>query len=220
MHGRMTGPARWLAAAALLLLGGCQSALLDPRGPVGRAEKIILTNSVAIMLAIVVPTIIATLAFAWWFRASNKRATYLPDWEFSGRIELVVWSIPIMVILLLGGVTWISSQQLDPARPLESDVKPLDIQVVSLDWKWLFIYPQQGVAAVNELVVPAGVPLHFTLTSASVLNTFFVPQLGSMIYTMNGMATELHLHADEPGSYLGLSGHFSGDGFSDMNFQV
>jgi len=220
MHGRMTGPARWLGAAALLLLGGCQSALLDPRGPVGRAEKIILTNSVAIMLAIVVPTIIATLAFAWWFRASNKRATYLPEWEFSGRIELVVWSIPIMVILLLGGVTWISSRDLDPARPLQSDHEPIDIQVVSLDWKWLFIYPQQGVAAVNELVVPAGVPLHFTLTSASVLNTFFVPQLGSMIYTMNGMATELHLHADQPGDYLGLSAHFSGDGFSDMNFRV
>ena len=222
MHDRLSARVRGVGAglALLLLLAGCQSALLDPRGPVGRAEKIILINSMAIMLAIVVPTIIATLAFAWWFRASNKRATYLPDWEFSGRIELVVWSIPIMVILLLGGVTWISSQQLDPARPLESDVKALDIQVVSLDWKWLFIYPQQGVAAVNELVVPAGVPLHFTLTSASVMNTFFVPQLGSMIYTMNGMATELHLHADEPGTYLGLSGHFSGDGFSDMNFQV
>ena len=220
MHGRMTGPARWLGAAALLLLGGCQSALLDPRGPVGRAEKIILTNSVAIMLAIVVPTIIATLAFAWWFRASNKRATYLPEWEFSGRIELVVWSIPIMVILLLGGVTWISSRDLDPARPLQSDHEPIDIQVVSLDWKWLFIYPQQGIATVNQLVVPAGTPVHFSITSGSVFNTFFVPRMGSMIYAMPGMVSQLNLQADRPAAFLGQSAHFSGDGFSDMQFQV
>jgi len=211
---------RLIAGGALLLLGGCQAALLDPRGPVGRAERQILINSMAIMLAIVVPTIVATLAFAWWFRASNKRARYRPTWAFSGRIELVVWSIPIMVILLLGGVTWLGSHQLDPARPLASDQKAIDIQVVALDWKWLFIYPEHGVASVNELVVPAGVPLHFTLTSASVFNTFFVPQLGSMIYAMNGMATELHLHADEPGTYRGMSAHFSGDGFSDMHFPV
>jgi cytochrome o ubiquinol oxidase subunit 2 len=209
-----------IAAVVALLLSGCQSALLDPRGPVGRAEKLILVNSMAIMLAIVVPTIIATLAFAWWFRASNKRARYLPTWEFSGRIELVVWSIPLMVILLLGGVTWLSSHELDPARPLESEHQPIEIQVVSLDWKWLFIYPDRRVALVNELVVPAGVPLHFTLTSASVMNTFFVPQLGSMIYTMNGHATELYLQADGPGTYYGRSAHFSGDGFSDMEFQV
>ncbi|MDQ2733662.1 MAG: ubiquinol oxidase subunit II [Pseudomonadota bacterium] len=202
------------------MLAGCQSAVLDPRGPVGRAEKIILIDSLAIMLAIVVPTIVATLAIAWWFRASNKNARYLPEWAFSGRIELVVWSIPIMVILLLGGVTWIGAHQLDPARPLVSKSAPLEIQVVSLDWKWLFIYPDLGVATVNQLVVPAGVPLHFSLTSASVMNAFFVPQLGSMIYTMNGMATELYLSADEPGTYLGSSAHYSGDGFSDMRFEV
>ena len=211
---------RCFVTVLAVLLAGCQSALLAPRGIVGRTEKIILINSLAIMLAIVVPTIIATFAFAWWFRASNKRARYLPDWEFSGRIELVVWSIPTMVILLLGGVTWLSARDLDPARPLTSEHEQIDIQSVSLDWKWLFIYPRQGIASVNELVVPIGVPLHFTLTSASVMNTFFVPQLGSMIYTMNGMTTQLHLRADEPGTYLGLSGHFSGDGFSDMNFQV
>jgi cytochrome o ubiquinol oxidase subunit 2 len=223
-HARRARPValagRLIAGGTLLLLTGCQAALLDPRGPVGRAERLILINSMAIMLAIVVPTIVATLAVAWWFRASNKRARYLPTWAFSGRIELVVWSIPIMVILLLGGVTWLGSHQLDPARPLASDQKAIDIQVVALDWKWLFIYPEHGVASVNELVVPAGVPLHFTLTSASVFNTFFVPQLGSMIYAMNGMATELHLHADEPGTYRGMSAHFSGDGFSDMHFPV
>ena len=211
---------RWFVAALPLALVACQSAVLDPRGPIGRAEKIILIDSLAIMLAIVVPTIVATLAFAWWFRASNKRATYLPQWAFSGSIELVVWSIPVLVVLLLGGVTWIGSYQLDPARPIESDTPPLRIQVVSLDWKWLFIYPEQRVAVVNELVVPAGVPLHFSLTSASVMNAFFVPQLGSMIYTMNGMSSELWLHADEPGTFRGLSAMLSGDGFADMHFQV
>ncbi|MDB5819004.1 MAG: ubiquinol oxidase subunit [Rhizobacter sp.] len=204
----------------MMLLAGCQSAVLDPRGPIGRAQKIIMIDSLAIMLAIVVPTIVATVGFAWWFRASNSRAKHLPDWSFSGRIELVVWSIPLMVIILLGGVTWIGAHQLDPAVPIESKAATLDIQVVSLDWKWLFIYPDQQVAAVNQLVLPAGVPVRFSLTSASVMNTFFIPQLGSMIYTMNGMATTLHLQADEPGTLRGMSGHFSGDGFSDMHFEV
>jgi cytochrome o ubiquinol oxidase subunit 2 len=217
---RPTLAARWLCAALPLALAACESAVLDPRGQVGRAEKMILIDSMAIMLAIVVPTIVATLAFAWWYRASNKRARYLPEWDFSGRIELVVWAIPVMVIILLGGVTWISSHQLDPAEPLSTTTKPVDIQVVSLDWKWLFIYPEQGVATVNQLTVPAGVPLRFSLTSASVLNAFFIPQLGSMIYTMNGMRTELNLHADEPGTYRGISGHYSGEGFSDMHFDV
>ena len=192
---------------------------MDPRGPVGRAEKTILLDSLAIMLAIVIPTIVAVFAFAWWFRASNTKAHYRPEWEFSGQIELVVWAIPVMVIILLGGVTWIGSHQLDPAVPLSSE-KPVDIQVVSLDWKWLFIYPEQGIATVNQLTIPAGTPVRFSLTSASVLNAFFIPQLGSMIYTMNGMRTELNLHADEPGTYRGLSSHYSGEGFSDMNFEV
>ena len=210
---------RWLCLALPLALAACHSALLDPRGPVGRAEKTILLDSLAIMLSIVVPTIVATLAFAWWFRASNTRARYRPEWEFSGQIELVVWSIPVMVIILLGGVTWIGSHQLDPAVPLSKD-KPLDIQVVSLDWKWLFIYPEQGIATVNQLTIPAGVPVRFSLTSASVLNAFFIPQLGSMIYTMNGMRTELNLRADAPGTYRGISSHYSGEGFSDMHFDV
>ena len=205
---------------SVLLLSGCGLAVLDPRGPIAQADKTILIDSVAIMLAIVVPTILATLGVAWWYRASNGKARYLPNWEYSGRIELVVWSIPVMVIILLGGVAWIGSHELDPAKPIDSKIAAIDIQVVSLDWKWLFIYPGQNVASVNELVVPAGVPLHFTLTSGSVMNSFFVPQLGSMIYTMNGMATELNLHADQPGTFAGLSAHYSGDGFSDMHFEV
>jgi cytochrome o ubiquinol oxidase subunit II len=203
-----------------IFLTACQPAVLDPQGSIGIAEKTILIDSLAIMLAIVVPTIAATLGFAWWFRASNRRATYLPDWAYSGRIELVVWAIPLLVIILLGGVAWIGSHDLDPAKPLASDTPPLEIQGVSLDWKWLFIYPGQRVASVNQLVVPAGVPVHFSLTSASVMNAFFIPQLGSMIYTMNGMRTQLNLRADAPGTFLGLSSHYSGDGFSGMHFDV
>jgi cytochrome o ubiquinol oxidase subunit 2 len=132
----------------------------------------------------------------------------------------MVWSVPLMVVLFLGGVGWTSSHDLDPYKPLVSPVPPLEVRVVSLDWKWLFIYPAQGVASVNRLVIPAGVPVHFTLTSASVMNSFFVPQLGGQIYTMAGMATQLSLEADRPGTYPGLSAQFSGDGFADMRFIV
>jgi cytochrome o ubiquinol oxidase subunit 2 len=203
-----------------LALDGCRVAVLSPAGPIGAANRTILLDAVAIMLAIVVPTIVAILAFAWWFRDSNTRARRLPTFSYSGRIELIVWSIPALVVLFLGGIAWIGSQLLDPARPLSSGSKPLEIQVVSLDWKWLFIYPDQGVASVNDLVAPAGVPLHFSITSASVFNVFFVPRLGSEIYSMYGMTTQLNLQADHPGVYPGLSAHFSGDGFSDMAFDV
>jgi cytochrome o ubiquinol oxidase subunit II len=212
--------ARRAVIMAPIVLTACEPAVLDPQGVIGIAEKTILIDSLAIMLAIVVPTIAATLVFFWWFRASNTRSRYLPDWNYSGRIELIVWSIPLLVIMLLGGVAWIGSHDLDPAKPLESKTPPLEIQGVSLDWKWLFVYPNEGVAAVNQLVVPAGVPVHFSLTSASVMNAFFVAQLGSMIYTMNGMTTQLNLQADAPGTFHGISSHYSGDGFSDMHFDV
>jgi cytochrome o ubiquinol oxidase subunit 2 len=194
--------------------------ILDPQGPVAAAEKTILIDSLAIMLAIVVPTIVAIFAFAFWFRASNTRAFYWPDWEYSGRIEMVVWSIPALTVILLGGVAWIGSHQLDPATPVEGTGSPVRIQAVSLDWKWLFIYPDQGIATVNALTVPAGAPLHFELTSGSVMTTFFIPQFGSMIYTMNHMVTRLELRADNEGTYQGLAAHFSGDGFPEMLFDV
>jgi len=194
--------------------------VLDPQGPVGAAERTILLNASVIMLSVGIPVIVLTLAAAWWFRAGNRRARYLPDWSYSGPVELVVWSIPALVVMFLGGIAWIGSHDLDPPRPIASQAKPFDIQVVSLDWKWLFIYPQQGVASVNRLVVPAGTPLRFSLTSASVMNSFFVPQLGSQIYAMAGMTTHLNLQADRPGTYPGLSAQFSGDGFSDMRFDV
>src|SRR3982074_1023552 len=194
--------------------------ILGPQGPIGAADKTILIDSLAIMLAIVLPTIIAAFGFAYWFRASNPKARYLPRWAYSGRIELVVCAIPTLPIILLGGVAWIGAHQLDPAKPVEGSAPPLRIQAVSLDWKWLFIYPDQNVATINTLTVPAGVPLQFQLTSASVMNVFFIPQFGSMIYTMNGMTTRLNLRADSVGKLGGLSAHFNGDGFSDMHFDV
>jgi cytochrome o ubiquinol oxidase subunit II len=194
--------------------------VLNPAGPIGAAERIILYDSVAIMLAIVIPTMACTLFFAWWFRASNKRAQYRPDWSYSGRLEMLVWSIPALVVLFLGGIAWESSHDLDPAARLQGQGEPLQIQVVSLDWKWLFIYPQQHIASVNRLIIPSGVPIHFQLTSATVMNSFFVPQLGSQIYAMAGMTTDLNLLADRPGDYTGMSAQFSGDGFSDMHFVV
>jgi cytochrome o ubiquinol oxidase subunit II len=194
--------------------------ILDPQGPIAAAEKSILLGSVAIMLAIVVPTIAAIFACAYWFRHSNTRARYEPNWEYSGAIELVTWSIPALTVILLGGVAWIGSYQLDPARPVEGTGPPVRIQVVSLDWKWLFIYPDQRIATVNTLTVPVGAPLQFELTSGSVMNAFFIPQLGSMIYTMNGMVSRLQLRADNEGTLQGLSSHFSGDGFPTMMFDV
>lgn len=208
------------AAFTALLVSASTTSILEPAGPIARGERLILLDALVIMLAIVVPTIIATLAFAYWYRASNTKARYLKDWAYSGRLELIVWSIPTLVILFLSGVIWTGSHQLDPARALPSHIEPLQVQVVSLDWKWLFVYPAQRVATVNELVVPAGRPVHFSITSASVMNHFFVPRLGGMIAAMNRMETHLNLQADAPGEYYGQSAQFSGDGFSDMNFKV
>jgi len=205
---------------ALLSLTCCEPGILPSQGPVGKGDTQILIDSLAIMLVIVVPTILATLAFGWWFRSSNSKARHRPDFVYSGKIEMITWSIPLLTIMLLGGVAWLGSHKLDPYVPLPSDKSALNVQVVSLDWKWLFIYPDQNIASVNRLVIPVGTPVHFTLTSASVMNAFFVPQLGSMIYTMNGMATQLNLNADEAGTFLGMSSHFSGDGFADMEFKV
>ena len=220
----MTGFTRHLrhafAAAASLATAGCDRGILNPVGPVGSAEKMILINSTAIMLAIIIPTIVATVAIAWWFRAGNSKAKYRPNFEYSGAVELVVWAIPVMTVMLLGGIAWIGSHDLDPARPLKSTVPPVRVDVVSLDWKWLFIYPDRHIATVNQLVVPAGAPVSFRLTSGTVWNVFFIPQMGTMIYTMPRMATQLNLEADRPGVYEGISAHFSGDGFPGMRFAV
>jgi cytochrome o ubiquinol oxidase subunit II len=203
-----------------ICLTSCSGGVLDPLGPVGDGDAKILINATLVMLAIVIPTIALAFWMAWHYRASNRKAEYLPYWSYSGRIEAVVWSIPTLTIMFIGGLIWIGSYKLDPFRPLPANSPPLEVQVISLDWKWLFIYPHQGVATVNQLVVPAGTPVHFSITSASVFNVFFVPRLGSMIYAMPGMVSQLHLQADEPARIWGISAQFSGDGFSDMQFDV
>ncbi len=211
---------RWVAPATCPLLTGCGQGVLDPAGPVAAGERLLLFNSLAIMLAIVVPVIVLTLAFAWWFRAGNTRARHLPDWSYSGRLELLVWSIPALVIIFLGGLAWIASHDLDPARPIPGRTRPIEVEVVALDWKWLFIYPDQGIASINRLAIPVGTPVHFRITSATVMNSFFVPQLGSQIYAMSGMEAQLNLRADRIGRFHGISAHYSGKGFADMTFAV
>jgi cytochrome o ubiquinol oxidase subunit II len=207
-----------LAAAAAMPVAACREGVLDPKGPVAAAERLLLFNSTEIMLVVVVPVVVATLAFAWWYRASNVRASRGTDEGYEGRTEFVVWSIPALIVILLGGVIWIGSHELDPRAPIPGKADPLRVEVVALDWKWLFIYPDQRIAAVNQLVLPVGTPVNFRLTSATVMNSFFVPQLGSQIYTMGGMTTHLNLLADAAGEYPGFSANFSGDGFSKMRF--
>jgi cytochrome o ubiquinol oxidase subunit II len=215
---RLDLPIGDLVGAAML--SGFHEGVLDPKGPIAIAERLILFNSLGIMLAIVIPTILTTLGVAFWFRSSNRRARYRPNFAYSGRLELITWSIPAMTVLLVGGVAWIGSHDLDPRKPIASSVRPVTVQVVSLDWKWLFIYPELGIASVNQLTIPAATPVRFELTSSGVMNSFFVPQLGGQIYTMAGMVTRLNVQADHAGTYRGLSAQYSGGGFSDMRFSV
>jgi cytochrome o ubiquinol oxidase subunit 2 len=217
---RPRGPAAGIALLLILGVGGCKEGVLAPVGPVGGAENQILMETFVAMMLVVTPVILMTLAFAWWFRASNHRAKFRPEWSYSGKIEFTVWIIPLLLIVFLATLAWSGAHDFDPYQPLNSARKPVRVEVVSLDWKWLFIYPDYGVASVNQMAVPTGTPIDLRLTSGTVMNSFFVPQLGSQIYTMAGMQTRLALQADQPGIYRGLSAQFSGDGFSDMQFAV
>jgi len=217
-----SGFCKRLAIFPALLLSGCggQMDLLDPKGSIGLAEKNLILTSTYAMLIVVVPVIFLTLLFAWKYRASNTSAEYLPKWAHSTKIEIVIWLVPALIILYLGILTYKSTHALDPYKPLESEVKPINVEVVALDWKWLFIYPDLGIATVNQIQFPVGTPVSFKITSDSVMNSFFIPQLGGQIYAMAGMQTKLHLIADHAGDYAGLSANFSGHGFSDMKFRA
>lgn len=217
---QITSLLKRLAWLPLLMLSGCKMVLLDPKGQVGVDEKSLIITATLLMLIVVIPVIVMTLVFAWKYRASNTKATYRPNWSHSTAIELVVWIIPCVIVAILGTITWKTTHELDPYRPLDSDVKPIEVQVVSLDWKWLFIYPEQGIATVNELAFPVDTPVNFKITSQSAMNSFFIPALGSQIYSMAGMQTKLHLIANHEGSYDGFSANLSGEGFSDMKFQA
>jgi cytochrome o ubiquinol oxidase subunit 2 len=194
--------------------------LLDPRGAVGAEEKTLILVALGLMLLVVVPVIALTLWFGWHYRASNERAVYAPTWAHSTRIEVVVWAVPCVIVAILAVLIWRTTATLDPYRPLEASVRPVRVQVVALNWKWLFIYPDYGVATVNELAIPVGTPIDFELTAESLMNSFFIPRLGSQVYAMAGMRTQLHLIADAPGRYRGQSAAFSGEGFSDMHFDT
>lgn len=194
--------------------------LLHPQGPIGADELHIILLATALMLIVVVPVIAMTILFAWRYRASNTTARFMPDWAHSTKIELVVWLVPCVIVAILAAVTWTSTHKLDPYRPIESTAAPLEVQVVSLDWKWLFIYPKQNIASVNEFAFPVNTPVRFHLTSGTVMNSFFIPQLGSQIYTMAGMETKLSLLANAAGDFAGISANYSGGGFSDMKFKA
>lgn len=209
-----------LTVCAVFLLGGCDAALVDPKGPIGLEQRNLIITAFILMLLVVIPVIIMTFVFAWKYRESNKSATYAPKWAHSNKIEFFCWGVPIVIIAVLAVITWVTSHSLNPQRPLESDKQPIQVEVVAMDWKWLFIYPQLGIASVNELAIPTDTPVSFSITSATVMNSFFIPQLGSQIYAMAGMDNKLHLEASQPGTYRGISANFSGNGFAGMQFQA
>ena len=210
---------RWLLVlSALSLLVSCNMAVFEPKGLVASEQKDLILISLGLMLIVVVPVLVLTLVFAFKYRASNTKAKYTPDWDHNNLLEAVWWGIPIVIIGILGVITWRSSHDLDPYKPLESSVKPIEVQVVALEWKWLFIYPEQGIASLNFMQVPAHVPVNFKITAQAPMNSFWIPQLAGQIYAMEGMQTLLHVIADEPGDYFGMSANFSGEGFNGMKF--
>ena len=219
---------RVLLVLPAALFAGCNLVLLHPAGAVAAQQGHLIVVSTILMLLVIVPVMALTVLFAWRYRKSNTEAPYTPDWDHSTQLELVIWAAPLLIIIALGAVTWINTHTLDPYRPLRphdaahpvaADTKPLTVEVVALDWKWLFIYPEQGIAVVNELAAPVDVPITFKITASSVMNSFFIPALAGQIYAMPGMQTELHAVMNGQGDYDGFSANYSGAGFSDMRFK-
>jgi cytochrome o ubiquinol oxidase subunit 2 len=213
---------------SVILLAGCDLVILHPAGAVASQQGHLILVSTFLMLLIVIPVLALILAFAWRYRQSNASATYAPDWDHSTGLELVIWAAPLLIIIALGAVTWINTHTLDPYRPLRqldagrpvpAGTQVLNVEVVALDWKWLFIYPDQGVAFVNELAAPVDVPIHFKITASTVMNSFFIPSLAGQIYAMPGMQTELNAVINHAGQYEGFSANYSGAGFSGMHFK-
>ncbi|MXP51369.1 ubiquinol oxidase subunit II [Pantoea sp. SoEX] len=202
------------------LLSGCESALLNPKGQIALQQRSLILTAFCLMLIVVIPAIVMTILFAWKYRESNVNAKYSPNWSHSNKIEAIVWTIPIIIVIFLSILSWKSTHELEPRKPIASNVRPIEIDVVALDWKWLFIYPKQGFATINQIAFPVNTPILFKITSNSVMNSFFIPQLGSQIYAMAGMETQLNLIANYPGIYNGISSNFSGQGFSDMKFKA
>ena len=216
---------RYLIVASVIGVAACLSGcsnipLLDPKGPIGVSELTVIGLAFALMLFVVVPVIAMALWFPHRFKASKPKGDYAPNWSYSAKIDLVVWLVPAAIVIGLGTLAWIETHKLDPFNPISASGRPIVIDVVSLDWKWLFIYPDQRVATVNQLELPVNIPASFRITSDSVVTSFFIPQLGSQIYAMPGKESRLHLLADKPGTYIGQNQQFSGRGYADMNFKV
>lgn len=202
-------------------LSSCKPALLDPKGIIAAEEKHILLISALLMLIVAVPVITLTLAFAWRYRKGNIHAKYSPQWAHSTLLEVICWSVPCIIITILAAITWTTTHTLDPYKPLDvKNQKPLIIQAIALEWKWLFIYPEQHIATVNFVEIPMGVPVRFLITAKGPMNSLQIPQLAGQIYAMAGMQTKLNLLATAPGDYRGFSANYSGRGFSDMKFTV
>ena len=212
-----------MVVGTALLAGACdlrQAAVIDPKGPIALAQRDLLFDAFVVMMVVVVPVIVLTLAFAWRYRRTNTSAAYTPKWAESVRLDTFVWIVPALIVVAVAILVWRSTHKLDPYRPIASSVPPLEVEVVAQDWKWLFIYPEQGVAAVNQLAFPNGRPVSLRITSDTVMNSFYVPQLAGQIYAMAGMQTRLHLLADQPGKFVGRNSMYSGGGFSDQHFEV
>src|SRR5260370_27729233 len=211
-----------MTAVAVTLLAGSRdrAVVLNPKGPIADAERGLLIDAFSVMLIVVVPVIVMAILFAWRYRASNRGARYEPTWAYSARIDAVVWLVPALIVIAVGVLVWRSTHKLDPYREIASDVPPLDIQVVAQDWKWLFIYPEQGIAVVNQMAIPSGRPISLRITSDTVMNSFYVPALAGQIYAMAGMQTRLQMLANAPGKFVGRNTQYSGGGFSDQFFEV
>jgi cytochrome o ubiquinol oxidase subunit 2 len=210
-----------LSLSAATFLSGCSTILLlNPKGPIGEGERYLILAAIGLMAIVVIPVFILAFWIPRKYKASNTVSTYMPKWSYSAKIDLVMWAVPIAIVTVLATLTWIMTHSLDPYKPIPSAHKPINIQAVSLDWKWLFIYPDQNIATVNELAFPVNVPLSFKLTSETVMTSFFIPQLGSQIYAMGGMQTQLNLLADKPGTYAGHNNQISGIGYANMHFKA
>ena len=212
-----------VALGAALLSSGCglrHAPILDPKGPIALAERDLLFTAVVLMLVVIIPVFVMAFLFAWRYRSSNGKARYTPDWSYSARVDAVIWLVPALIVVSLGVLLWSNTHKLDPYKRIDSTVPPLEIEVVAQDWKWLFIYPGQEIAVVNQLVFPSQTPLSLKITSDTVMNSFFIPALGGQIYAMAGMQTRLHLLADAPGRFTGRNTQYSGAGFADQHFQA
>jgi cytochrome o ubiquinol oxidase subunit II len=210
-----------LFLVALPLLSGCSTILLfNPKGPIGEAQRFLIIAAIVLMAIVVIPVFIMAFWFSRKYRADNTASTYMPKWSYAPKIDLVMWAVPVVIVIFLAFLAWTRTQALDPYKPIASAHQPITIEAVSLDWKWLFIYPEENIATVNEITFPVGVPLSFKLTSDTVMTSFFIPQLGSQMYAMGGMQTRLHLLADKPGAYAGHNQQISGRGYANMHFKA